>query len=1123
MTDTQRSGFRRKALTLAVSQALLVWSHCQAADIVVDDPTDTATGACTFRQALDSANNDTAFEGCVAGNGADTITFDPAILPASITLNGSQLLIQSDVTVVGPGSDQLTVTGTGHRLLRVSSGQVNLSGLRFSGGAVTGGANTKGAQILNHGTLMLSDSQLLNGSAYSRGGGLYNYGSAVLNQVEVSGHVGNEGAGLGNAGSGTLTVMNSQVQGNTATTASGGIDNKGILSVERSSISGNSAGNAGGGIRSDFGTVTVIRDSSVSGNSADVLGGGIDNSGEMTISNVTVSGNQAVVFGGGLFTRSSATLTLLNSTLSDNIADDGASIYIGGTVNLTNSILANGQGTNECFAGFNSDYVTNLNNLVEDGGCNTNAVGPLSGDPLLGPLSDNGGDTLTHALLAGSPARDAGDNAACPPQDQRGVDRDDGLCDIGAFEVSVASAPIIVNSLGDLSADDGACTLREAIGSANSDTASGATAGECLAGSGSDIIQFDASLSGTITLDEGLLPILSPISLQGPMPPAGPITVHGGNSVQVFNINDQQVSDASVEISRLTISGGSVNDVGGGLVNFEDLTLNEVTFSGNTAEFGGGLDNRGRLSILDSTFVGNTANQRGGAISGYGASISISNSTLVANSATTIGAALNLADEIINLNHLTISDNVGDQGILLGGNTVSMSNSIVSGHANIDCAGTLDVNRYNLIEDGSCSLGAINLIAADPMLLPLASNGGPTQTQLFHPASPVLSSADSALCTSADQRGVMRDSSCDRGAVELRGVDSAPIVVTTTSDVVASDGLCSLREAISSANDDIADGTSGECAQGFGEDVILFDPSLSGTTATLTQGLLFVESPITMRGLSDNSVTVSGGGNSPILFIEDAMMGRITVRISNLTLRDGSGAFVGGAVMNDEQLYLDQVTITANSALYGGGLYNRGVVLISDSTIDGNTATTYGGGILDFGSEMQVSNSTLANNSAGMLGGALMSRSVNLDLVNSTLSGNLGAPGGAVLQADTVIMSNSILAGNEGSDCTTTVTFQSNDFNLIENGASDCEINGVGLVQADPLLGPLQDNGGLTQTLSPMTGSPAIDAGNDASCLSRDQNGTVRPFDGDADGTARCDIGSVEFVIDEFFADGFED
>jgi hypothetical protein len=182
-------------------------------------------------------------------------------------------------------------------------------------------------------------------------------------------------------------------------------------------------------------------------------GGGIDNEGELSLVNCTLAENSANggagsvgggASGGAISNRGSA--SLVNVTLSDNSVQSGVgtSVFgappaplgstISGNATLTNTILF-------CLIG-----QTNVSGVINDGGHNISSDGSAdfaspssrnNRDPLLAPLADNGGLTPTMALLPSSPAIDAGDDSACPPTDQRGVTRPQGLaCDIGAFELA---------------------------------------------------------------------------------------------------------------------------------------------------------------------------------------------------------------------------------------------------------------------------------------------------------------------------------------------------------------------------------------------------------------------------------------------------------------------------------------------------------------------------------------------------------------------------------------------------------------------------------------------------------------------------------------------------------------
>lgn len=229
------------------------------------------------------------------------------------------------------------------------------------------------------------------------------------------------------------------------------IDNGSVVTMNNLNIINGYSSFYGGGIHNNDGTL-IIQNSTVSNNSAYVGGGiydGLNNS--LTIENCTISGNTAD-YGGGIVSDGgagdSSTTIIKNSTFSNNISNDiGGGIYNIDQLHLYNNIFANSTGV-DCLN--NGTIVTNINNLIEDGTCNegTTLSGFQSGDPNLDSLQDNGGSTLTHALLSGSPAIDTGDNINCLATDQRGVSRpQDGngdsstICDIGAFEFKLQQAP----------------------------------------------------------------------------------------------------------------------------------------------------------------------------------------------------------------------------------------------------------------------------------------------------------------------------------------------------------------------------------------------------------------------------------------------------------------------------------------------------------------------------------------------------------------------------------------------------------------------------------------------------------------------------------------------------------
>jgi hypothetical protein len=360
----------------------------------------------------------------------------------------------------------------------IFSGMVTVTGSTLSGNS----SSYFGGGIYNLvGTLTVSNSTLSANSTQDSGGGIYIYsGMVTVTGSTLSGNSAVRFAGGIYIYSGMVTVSNSTLSSNSGI-GSGIYNDRGTVTVTVSTLSGNT----GRGIYNDRGTVTVTV-STLSGNSTSGSGAGIYNVGTLTVTNSTLSGNSATSDGGGIYNV--GTLTVSNSTVSGNSAQYGGGIYNGGTlpVALTNVTLTanraniggvSGRGGgvyvfsgspmlhNTLIAGnFNGTGATRDDvyglpdpggdyNLIGDGtgmtglshGVNGNLVGSASApiDPLLGPLQDNGGPTLTHALLPGSPALNADNPAQLGVADQRGVVRSGGV-NIGAYQASASAFVLTV-------------------------------------------------------------------------------------------------------------------------------------------------------------------------------------------------------------------------------------------------------------------------------------------------------------------------------------------------------------------------------------------------------------------------------------------------------------------------------------------------------------------------------------------------------------------------------------------------------------------------------------------------------------------------------------------------------
>jgi hypothetical protein len=232
----------------------------------------------------------------------------------------------------------------------------------------------------------------------------------------------------------------------------GGVENAGTLTLINTAVRDNDAYNGGGLANLSNGILTVIN-STISGNAA-AGGGGITNVNVITLINSTVSGNTTPGYaadnrGGGLYNW--GTLTLTHSTVSGNAAGDIGGLGNQGSLILTHSIVAGNPRGGDCGHVLSAQVTSRGYNLDGDGSCRLTASTDLPGvDPLLAPLQKNGGPTLTHALLPGSPAIDAipwGTDGCGTTgySDQRWQARPQpagGACDIGAYEVKVAGQAV---------------------------------------------------------------------------------------------------------------------------------------------------------------------------------------------------------------------------------------------------------------------------------------------------------------------------------------------------------------------------------------------------------------------------------------------------------------------------------------------------------------------------------------------------------------------------------------------------------------------------------------------------------------------------------------------------------
>ena len=432
------------------------------------------------------SNNQTEIDGGGIFNNSGTLTVTDGTFSNNISNNGSGggIVNRGTSTMTGStfsGNDADTGGGI------INSGTLTISDSKLSGNSANAAV---GGGIINIGTLAITNSTLSNNSAISCGGGMFHTdNSATLTSVIFSSNSADYGGGVCSNANG-LALTNVTFSGNSAVNNGGGIYGT-AATLTHVTFSGNSATDGGGMYASSNSTLTdvtfnsnsavlgggmYVNNSSTltkvtfSGNSA-TDGGGMYNSSNPTLTNVTFSGNSATSNGGGMYNNGSGA-GLTNVTFSSNSATNSGGGVYNSALNFTlkNVIIANSTNGGDCFMVAVGTLLNAQNSLIEDGltcvnGTNTDN---LTGDPVLGVLANNGGSTQTFALLAGSPAIDAGTNTGCPTTDQRGMARPvDGdavvgaICDIGAYEYAPPAPPTV--TFGDVPVDYWAWKYIESI------------------------------------------------------------------------------------------------------------------------------------------------------------------------------------------------------------------------------------------------------------------------------------------------------------------------------------------------------------------------------------------------------------------------------------------------------------------------------------------------------------------------------------------------------------------------------------------------------------------------------------------------------------------------------------
>ena len=613
------------------------------------------------------------------------------------------------------------------------------------------------------------------------------------------------------------------------------------------------------------------------------------------------------------------------------------------------------------------------------------------------------------------------------------------------------AADITVNSPADDADEvDGECTLREAITSANNNTASGTATGECAAGSGNDVINFalpPETAPWKVNLTKELPELSSNIEIVGPGADQLTVRRESGGDYRIFTVIG---GTTVVTISGITISNGNVADAdeddadedvpenfGGGIRNFGTLTITDSTISGNSVSLGdnrgGGIYNEtnGTLTIINSTISGNRASQgsdnRGGGIyNETNGTLTIINSTISGNSTTSDGGAIR-NEGMLEVSNSTLSGNTanGTAGAVQNRGTLEVSNSTFSGNS----------------ADGGDGGGIFNQCTLD----------------------------DDLICIEGTGTATVSNSTFSRNSAGGQGG-----AITNTSS-----GTATVTDSIFSRNS--AGGVGGAISNQ--RTLELNNSTISGNSASRDGGAIWNESDIAPT-------------------------------VTNSTIRGNTTAGDGGGILTHGGLTVTNSTISGNTASgdccdnRGGGIFSQtgtsvgNMTTITNSTISGNTAQNGGGGVYNTSGLTVIEFSTITNNTApngqGRGVASFGNDRTSTEVLSSIISGNTNT--------DVDFITNPF------ED--TTNSFVSKGYNLIGDGNAIGAFNQnllqdqVGVT--DPKLGALADNGGPTQTHALLSGSPAIDAipqgtNGCGTTFTEDQRGVVSRPQGSA-----CDIGAFE-------------
>ena len=1044
-------------------------------------------GAGSLRQAILDANG---------AAGADQIVFAPSTNGTEFDLGGTQFTITESLTITGNGADNTVIDAQmTSRIFEITDSAVNvtIAGVRLKNGRVEGAGLQVGGAIrsLATGTLSISSS-VLSGNTADDTSGTSAYGGAVFVQggsltvfgSTISGNTADWGGAIYANGDSDVSITSSNVDGNFASNDGGaiyaGFGGQGDVTITGSTLENNVSEKRGGAIRAD--NVTITGGSSVLLNSSTAEGGAIHADGNVTVTNSTISENTATTEGGAIHAGGNVVVTG-SSTMSDNAATGkGGAIFSVGSTEVTNSTIS-GNSTSGNFG--------NGGAIFANTGAVTISHSTLSGNTTAGDqayggavYTNGGAVTISQSTLSGNSTT--------------GSTASGGAIFANTGAVTISQSTLSGNSTAGNQSQGGAVyTISGAVTVSQSTLSGNSTAGNLAFGGAISSSSGAVSISqSTLTLNNAAQSLGGAIfSLQSPVSIRNSIIAANTDNGTVPDVRKSPDGDVDFTVANSLIgrnngtglTASATPDINGNLVGGDNAGAAINPQLSPLANNGGPTQTHALLSTSPAINQGSnplaaglTTDQRGNPFVRIATTVDMGayERQTVAGLSLIVDTNQDENDGNYSAGDLSLREAIGLANGSIGTNTITFAPSLFTGGpASIVLRlGELGITESVTINGPGQTQLSINANQLSRVLNVIG--GGQINVTLSGlTLTGGRTTASNASSNTHSGGGIRFDST---GTLTL--TNSTLSGNSTTGNSAQGGGIYASSGAVTLTNSTVSgNSTEGDFADGGG----IF---ASSGAVTLTNS--------TVSGNSTAGDFADGGGifasTGAVTLTNSTVSGNTTAGTDS----DGGGIYASIGVVTLTNSTVSGNT-TAGTDSDGGGIYaSTGAVTLTNSTVSGNQVTgtnSEGGGVRFDDSVVIIVNSTITDNSAAGAGGGLGmlvdGTDKKLTIRNSIIAGNTAGSNpdftAPTTPATNLEVRHSLIGRSDGTTLTASANPNSNG-NLIGGSTPAAAIN--------PLLAPLANNGGPTQTRALLTNSPAINRGSNALAagLTTDQRGN--PF-----------------------------